>query len=186
MRKLLLSTLMLISAGALADDYFLAGIGGVRESIKAPSFGTSARTSGLAFEIAVGRKFRENLAVEVDYMDFGSMDELAGGTASGYSVGILAVPSTIWCSNCDGNDWSVFGRIGIADTFSKITPASGFSLSGKSSQSKIAPAFGFGLQATNSGSRSRIFRVSFDWRNSGDSGMSENFSAITLSGGGAF
>jgi hypothetical protein len=178
--------LMLFSASAFADDYFIGGIGGVKESIKASSFGTSATTSGLVFEVAVGRKYSENLAVEVDYMDFGSMDTFAGGTASGYSVGIHALPSATWCRNCDGNDWSVFGKLGIADTFSKITPASGFSLSVKSSQSKIAPAFGFGLQITNSDSKSRISRISFDRRTSGDSVMSEAFSAITLSAGATF
>lgn len=185
MRKLFLLILMFYTTSALSDEYLIAGVGGVRESIKAPSIGASASSSDIAFEISAGHKYNNNLAVEAEYMDYGSID-FAGGAASGYSVGIFALASTPLCSNCFGNDWSLFGKIGVADTFLKLKPATGYALSVPASQSKIAPAFGLGIQVTDGNSKPKILRVSLGRHTSGNSIMSGIFSTITVSVGAAF
>jgi hypothetical protein len=185
MRKLFLSLLMFYTTSAFSDEYLIAGVGGVRESIKAPSFGTSASSSDIAFEISAGHKYNKNLAVEAEYIDYGSID-FAGGPASGYSVGIFALASTPLCSNCFGNDWSLFGKIGVADTFFKLKPATGYALSVPASQSKIAPAYGLGIQVTNGDSKPKILKISYDRHTGGDNMMSETFSTIMVSAGAAF
>lgn len=185
MRKLFLPMLMLYAANAFCDEYVVAGLGDVRASIKVPSVGASASSSNPVFGISVGHKFRENLAIEAEYMDFGSAD-FPGGTASGYSAGIFALASTPLCVNCYGNDWALFGRIGVADTVFDLKTATGYALLVSSSHSKIAPAYGLGVQVTDGDAKPKILRISYGRYTGGDGSTSATFSAMMITVGTAF
>lgn len=185
MRKLCLSILLSCSANALCDEYVIAGLGDVRASIKAGSVGASASSSNPVFGITVGHKFRANLAVEAEYMDYGSVD-FPGGTASGYSAGIFALASTPLCAGCYGNDWTLFGRIGVADTVSQLKAATGYTLQVSSSSSRIAPAYGLGVQVTDGSAKPKILRLSFCRYAGGDSATSITLSTFIITAGVAF
>jgi hypothetical protein len=185
MRKIFLSILMFYTTSAFSDEYLIAGIGQVYGSIEAPTLGASASYSSIAFEIAAGHKFSENLAVEAAYIEYGSTS-FAGGTASGHSVGIFALASTPVCSHCFGNDWSLFGKIGVTNTVFELKPATGYAISAPASQSKNAPAYGLGIQVTDGNLKPKILRISYNRYSGGDDIMSEIFSTIMISGGAAF
>ena len=183
MRKLFLLLLLCHATNALSDEYVFAGLGDVRSSIRAQ--GVSASSSNPVFGIAVGHKFSETLAVEAEYADFGSVD-FSGGTASGYSAGIFALASRSVCGNCYGNDWALFGRMGVADTVINFSPAAGYALLVSSSQSKIAPAYGLGMQVTNGEPKPKILRVSYNRYAGGKGNTSATFSTLMATAGTAF
>lgn len=185
MRKLFLPVMMLYAANAFCGEYVVAGLGDARASIKAGAVGASASSSNPVSGIAVGHQFRDNLAVEVEYMGFGSTD-FPGGTASGYSAGIFALASTPLCVNCYGNDWALFGRIGVADTVLQLKAATDYTLQVSSSSSRIAPAYGLGVQVTDGDTKSRILRLSFCRYAGGDSVTSVTFSTFMITAGVAF
>jgi len=185
MRKLFLSILMFYSTSAFSDEYLIAGIGQVNGSIEASSLGASASYSSIAFDIAAGHKFNENLAVEAAYTEYGSTT-FAGGVASGHSIGIFALAFTPVCSHCFSNDWSLFGKIGVANTIFELKPATGYAISAPASQSKNAAAYGFGIQVTDYDSKPKILRISYNRYSGGDDIMSEIFSTIMVSVGATF
>ena len=186
MRQIIASILFLFSAATYADEYLLAGVGQVNGSLDAPSLGASATFSSSAFELAAGYKFNDSIALEAVYIRHGSA-KLVGGTADGYSAGIYALAKTsTLCENCSGNDWSLFGKLGIVNAISELKPAAGYALTSSSSQTKVVPAISLGVEVKDHGTNPTMLRVSYYRYAGGDEAISELFSIFLVSAGMTF
>jgi len=84
----------------------------------------------------VGYQFTQHFALEGQATTIGKVTDLAGGTAKGYALGVSGVGFLPL-----NNDFSLFGKLGVAETRTSVSDA--FPTSGAS---RFAPTVGVGMQ----------------------------------------
>ena len=136
MRKIAIGVLLsaFVAAPAVADNFYA----GVKMGFVNYSYSNVANNDQVGFGLLGGYIINENFAVEAEYNSLGGFDS-TNGTVKGSSVGVSGVGSFPL-----GQQFSLFGKLGIASTSLKDTAKPGYV--GDFTYSKAGLTVGFGGQ----------------------------------------
>jgi OOP family OmpA-OmpF porin len=125
---------------AQAEGYFVGGnVGRSEQKLDAPGF--SLKDNGTGFKLNGGYQFTANYGVEVAYVNFGKAEIKNDG---GY---IKSEPQTVFVAATGtlplNNEFSLFGKVGIAQNHVKVT-ARAPGVNSSDSENRTTAVFGIG------------------------------------------